>query len=118
MPRYLALDIHCAPCHRAAGGDPGRLRSAPRLAGFERHDDGEIFVKPFKGKGPLRLPPPPPFGHQQVGRAFPRGHRRPDGGWTWDLRCPEGHEKPVRHERIRAAFEAFPPGQDTWRIAL
>lgn len=118
MPRYLALDIHCNPCHRAAGGDPDRLRSAPRLARFMRDGDGVIFVEPFAGKGPWRPPFPPPFGHQPGGRAFPRGHQRPDGGWTWDLSCPGGHNKPIQHERIRAAFEAFPPGQDTWRIAL
>jgi hypothetical protein len=119
MPRYLFLDIHCEPCHRAAGGDSQRLRSAPRRARFSRHPDGgPISPEPFAGKGPWRPPHPPPWGHQPGGRAFPHGHRRPDGGWTWDLSCPEGHDKPVQNERIAAAFEAFPPGQDTWRIAI
>jgi hypothetical protein len=72
MPRYLFLDIHCAPCHRADGGDPDRLRFAPRLARFSRHPDGgPINLEPFKGKGPWRPPHPPPFGHQPGGRAFP-----------------------------------------------
>jgi hypothetical protein len=119
MPRNLFLDLHCGPCHRAAGGGPDRLRAAPRLARFERDPaSGRIFVRPFKGKGAWSPPHPPPFGHQPGGRAFPPGHRRPDGGWTWDLSCPEGHTKPVQHERIAAAFEVFPPGQDTWRIPL
>jgi hypothetical protein len=141
MPRLLYLHIHCDPCHRLAcqecvrelraegrldearaglaAGDPDRLRSAPRRARFAVDPaDGVMYVLPFKGKGPVRLPLPPPFGHQPVGRAFPRGHRRPDGGWTWDLTCPHGHPKPIQSWRIRAAFEAFPPGQDTWRIPL
>jgi hypothetical protein len=141
MPRLLFLDIHCDPCHRLAcgrcveelraegrleaamlalaAGEPDRLRAAPRLARFERDPEGgPVGVRPFKGKGAWRPPHPPPFGHQPGGRAFPRGHRRPDGGWTWDLRCPHGHTKTVRGERVRAEFEAFRPGQDTRRIAL
>lgn len=111
MPRSLFLDIHCAPCHQATGGAPDRLRDAPRLARFwHRLDTAEIGVEPFAAKGGRRLPAPPPFGHQEGGRAFPAGHRRPDGGWTWDLRCPKGHNKPIQHEKIRAAFGAFPTG--------
>jgi hypothetical protein len=119
MPRALFLDIHCDPCHRAAGGDPEWLRAAPRLARFSRDPaGGPVYAEPFKGKGPWRPPHPPPFGHQPGGRAFPRCHKRPDGGWTWDLSCPDGHYKPIQEGRIVAAFEAFPPGQDTWRISL
>jgi hypothetical protein len=118
MPRLLFLDIHCDPCHRAAGGGPDRLRSTPRRARFSRDPNGQICVEPFAAKGPWRPPHPPPFGHQPGGRAFPASHRRDDGGRTWDLSCPRGHDKPIRHERIVAAFEAFPPGLETWRIAL
>jgi hypothetical protein len=119
VARHLFLDIHCGPCHRALGGDPSQLRSAPRLARFWREaSGGPVGAEPFAAKGGRRLPAPPPFGHQEGGRAFPPGHRRPNGGWTWDLSCPNGHNKPIQHERVRAAFEAFPPGQDTWRIPL
>jgi hypothetical protein len=118
VPSYLLLDVYCDTCHRDAGGDPGQLRSAPRLARFERDmAGGPIAVRPFAGKGPWREPFPPRIGPQGR-RAFPPVHRRPDGGWTWQLRCPHGHYRPVQHERIRAAFEAFPPGRDTWRVPL
>lgn len=116
MRRYLFLDIHCAPCHRAAGGDPNRLRSAPRLARFWRDAaGGPVGVEPYSDKGPWRKP----YGlGPQPHRRYPASHRRPDGGCTWNLSCSEGHDKPIQHERILAAFEAFPPGEDTLRIAL
>jgi hypothetical protein len=142
MPRNLFLDVHCDPCHRLAcrqcveelraeghlqaalaalaAGDPERLRRSPRRERFEREPDGgQVYVRPFKGKGSQHGTPPPALSdHQGRYRANPHGHRRPDGGWTWDLSCPHGHTKPVRNERIRAEFEAFPPGQETRRIAL
>jgi hypothetical protein len=141
MPRALFLDVHCDPCHRlacrqcveelraegrlgharaqlAAGGDR-RLREAPRRARFWCHSDtGEVGVEAFAAQGTTDGPSPPPFGHQPGGRAFPHGHRRPDGGWTWDLSCSHGHPRHVQHERVIAAFKSFPPGQDTWRIPL
>jgi hypothetical protein len=108
VPRYLALDILCGPCERA--GDP----NPPRLARFIRRPDGEVYVEPFTPKGRQRYSVP--FGDNSD--VIPDAHRRPDRGYTWRLGCPQGHDKPIRHERIVAAFDNFPPGRDTWRIAL
>jgi hypothetical protein len=106
-PRALLLDIYCRPC-QAAGEDH-------RLARFWRDADGAVGAEPFSDKGPWRKP----YGlGPQPRRRWPANHKRPDGGQTWDLRCPKGHTKPIQHQRIVAAFEAFPPGLETWRIAL
>jgi hypothetical protein len=98
MPRYLALDIHCGPCER--DGDP----NPPRLARFARlADGGPVEVQPFTVNKQPVIP-------------YPR--QRPDGGVTWQLVCPQGHNRPVKHERVVAALDAFPPGTDSMRIAL
>jgi hypothetical protein len=113
MARTLWLDIDCGACERAGDPDP------PRLARFWRDSDGRVGVEPFTPKGPRPgREPPPALAGPQGHRAFPVVHRRPDGGETWQLDCPHGHHKPISHERVRAAFEAFPPGQDHRRIAL
>ena len=98
MPRYLVLDIHCGACER--DGDP----NPPRLARFVRDTiGGPIGFQPFTVDG------------QRVG---PYPHQRPDGGVTWQLVCPQGHNRPVQNERVAAALDAFPPGTDSIRIAL
>jgi hypothetical protein len=108
MRRFLFLDIYCRPCEQAGEDN--------RLARFWREArGGPVGAEPFSDKGPWR----PPYGlGPQPHRRFPASHQRPDGGTTWDLSCPKGHTKPIKHERIVAAFEAFPPGTDTLRRAL
>lgn len=108
MARALFLDIYCRPCEQAGEEN--------RLARFWREtEDGPVGSEPYSAKGPWRKP----YGlGPQPNRTWPARHRRPDGGWTYDLRCPMGHYKAIQHERIVAAFEAFLPGQETWRIAL
>jgi hypothetical protein len=50
---------------------------------------------------------------------LPTPHQRLDGGVTWQLpRCPYGHNRPVREERLVAAFERIPAGQDYTRVCL
>jgi hypothetical protein len=99
--QYLVLDIHCGPCQR--DGDP----NPPRLARFVRDvHGGPIQAQSFTYKG------------QPV---IPLQHQRPDGGVTWQTRCPRqpyGHNKPIQEWRIVAAFDAFPPGTDSVRIPL
>src|SRR5215218_6107908 len=95
--RHLVLEIICGTCQR--DGDP----NPPRLVRFERTSDGRVEVKPFTANRQKVIPYP---------------HRRPDGGWTWQLVCPQGHDRPVRHERVLAALDAFPPDQDSFRIPL
>jgi hypothetical protein len=104
--QHLFLDIHCAPCHQAAGGDPDQLRSAPRRARFWRDaSGGPVGAEPFSDKRPWRKP----YGlGPQPHRRFPASHQRPDGGCTWDLSCPKGHTKPIQHEHIVAAFHRTP----------
>lgn len=103
MPRYLVLDLHfldlhCGACER--GGDP----NPPRLARFVRNArGGPIGFQPFTVDG------------KQVG---PYPHQRPDGGVTWQLLCPQGHNKPMRHERIAAALDAIPAGKDSIRRSV
>jgi hypothetical protein len=104
MPRYLVLDIHCRPCHWATGGDPNQLQLVPRLARFVRDvRGGPIQAQSFTYKG------------QPV---IPLRRQRPDGGVTWQTRCPHGHDKPIQEWRIVAAFDAFPLGTDSVRIPL
>jgi hypothetical protein len=100
--RYLVLDIHCRSCRPEwRNGDPDL---PPRLARFARlAAGGPLEVKPFTVKG------------QQV---IPYPHQRPDGGVTWQLVCPQGHDKPIREDRIIAALDAVPPAKDSVRISL
>jgi hypothetical protein len=100
MAQYLVLDIHCQPCRPGwRDGDP---HPPPRLGRFVR-DAAGIRIQTFKHKGMQAI-----FARRQ----------RPDGGWTWQLSCPHGHNKPIRDERIAAAFDAFPPGTERMRVAL
>jgi hypothetical protein len=104
MSSYLVLDIYCRPCHWAAGGDPKQLQLAPRLARFVRDlRGGPIKAQSFTYKG------------QPV---IPYRRHRPDGGVTWQTHCPHGHDKPIQEPRIAAAFDAFPPGTESMRVAL
>jgi hypothetical protein len=108
MSGGLFLDIYCHPCEQV--GEDNRLARFWRAA-----EGGPVGAEPYSDKGPWREP----YGlGPQPNRRFPPNHRRPDGGLTWDLSCPRGHNKPIQHERLEAAFAAFPPGRDTWRIAL
>ena len=51
--------------------------------------------------------------------ALARFEQYPDGGATWQLpRCPHGHYRPVRHERLVAEFEHFPAGRNDVRVCL
>lgn len=101
MSPYLVLDIHCGPCQR--DGDP----NPPRLARFARlAEGGPIKAQTFTYKGQL---------------VAPLSRQRPDGGVTWQTRCPRqphGHNKPIQEWRIAAAFDAFPPGTESMRVAL
>jgi hypothetical protein len=104
MARHLTLDIHCKPCRRAV--DPDRPWLAPRLMQIERTTDGQVLVTRFTYEGE---------------RVIPNPHQRPDGGNTWQLRCPHGHNRPAKHERVLAALaamETFPAGQERPRIWL
>jgi hypothetical protein len=98
MPRDRWLDLHCAPCHRADGGDLERLHLAPRLARFALRADGAFGAKVTTRDGQLSMSRPP------------EPHVRPDGGITWYLRCPQGHFRQVQEERIIAALRTLPPG--------
>jgi hypothetical protein len=105
MAQYLVLDIHCQPCRPGwRDGDPN---PPPRLARFVRDvRGGPIQAQSFTYKG------------QPV---IPLRRQRPDGGVTWQTRCPRqpyGHNKPIQEWRIVAAFDAFPPGTDSVRIPL
>jgi hypothetical protein len=98
VPRYLVLDIHCGPCQR--DGDP----NPPRLARFVRDArGGPIKAQSFTYKGQPVIPLP---------------RQRPDGGVTWQTHCPQGHNKPIREDRIVDALDAFPPGTDSMRVWL
>jgi hypothetical protein len=112
MPR-LTLDIFCAPCERAGDPEPPRLARLVQV-------DGEVYAEPYTSKGPDPVHGPPPAFSTSQGRAraYPRFHRRPDGGSTWDLPCGQGHDKQIQEWRILAVFEAFPPGQTYLRISL
>jgi hypothetical protein len=109
-PRYPTLVVCCRDCEQA--GD----RNPPRLARFERHPDGTVELAPSganrairrAARGETKLYP----------WMLPAPHQRPDGGVTWRLRCPRGHDRPVRHERLVAAFEGLPSGQDYARLCL
>jgi hypothetical protein len=104
-PHYPTLIVCCLVCQQA--GDP----NPPTLARFEQHPDGK--VEPAA---------------QGVNRAMRRRlypwmlvtpHQRPDGGVTWKLpRCPHGHERPVRQERLVAEFGRIPAGQNDVRVCL
>jgi hypothetical protein len=97
----LLLDIHCLACYR------GDEHVPPRLVRFVQYDGEPINVRPVKRKGE---------------KVIPRPHERPDGGITWQLVCPRGHNRPLRNERIVAAFAAmavaFGGGDGNWRRML
>jgi hypothetical protein len=101
MAQRLVLDIHCRPCRPGwRDGDP---HPPPRLGRFVRDASGGIRIQTFTHKGM---------------QAISVRRQRPDGGMTWQLICPHGHNKPIRDERIAAAFDAFPPGTERMRVAL
>jgi len=94
----IVLDIHCRTCHDDGDKNP------PRFVRFVRDDAGTITPQPFKVGG-------------QAVTAYP--HRRPDGGITWQLQCPQGHNRPIRHERILEAFDTLKAlGKSDLRITL
>jgi hypothetical protein len=104
-PHYPTLIVCCLVCQQA--GDP----NPPVLARFERWPDGKVE------------PAPQGLNRAARRRLYPwmlaTQHQRPDGGVTWQLpRCPHGHYRPVRHERLAAAFEDFPAGQNDVRVCL
>jgi hypothetical protein len=105
-PHYPTLIVCCLVCQQQGHPNP------PALARFAQYPDGGIE----------------PQGHM-LNRAATRGtlypwmllvqHQRPDGGVTWRLpRCPQGHDRPIRHERRAAAFEDFPAGRNDVRVCL
>lgn len=110
-PHYPTLVVCCRDCQQAGYPNP------PVLARFEQYPDGTVE-------------PAPTSLHRAVRRAMrgetklypsmlPTPHQRPDGGVTWQLpRCPQGHDRPVRHERLAAVFEHFPAGQNDVRVCL
>ncbi len=101
MALDLMLDLHCAACERA--GDP----NPPRLVRFVRRAaDGAFGVKVATADGRQAMPRPP------------EPHVRPDGGITWHLRCPQGHHKPIRQERMIAALDALPPDAPAFRLSV
>lgn len=89
MTAYLVLDIHCRPC----GGE-----HPPRLVRFVRASGG----------GPIGVQPFTVDGHQVI----PYYWTRADGGRTWRLVCPHGHEQRVREEHVSAALDTVTPGED------
>jgi hypothetical protein len=122
MPRSLLLELRCRACRPDwRDGDPD---PPPRLARFER-------TAPGTPPPAFDLPPqelaavlavigrdhPKPFTAE--GRtAFPYPHLRPDGGVTWQTACAHGHNKPIQHERVGLALDAFPPGRASMRFAV
>jgi hypothetical protein len=105
-PRLPTLDVCCRVCQEA--GDP----NPPRLARFERRPDGKIDLGPSGNMNRAMRRRLYPW-------ILPCPHLRPDGGVTWQLPpCPYGHYRPVRHERLVAAFEGFAAGQDYARLCL
>jgi hypothetical protein len=105
-PHYPALIVCCLGCQQA--GDP----NPPALARFAQHPDGGIEPQPWSANHAQRRGVLYPW-------MMPVRHERPDGGATWRLpRCPYGHNRPVRHERLAAAFERIPAGQNDVRVCL
>jgi hypothetical protein len=109
---------------RAITDTLNQLQRAPWLARFERvppgtpppgfdlpRDDlaavlatiGRDHPKPFTAQGRT---------------SFPYPHVRPDGGVTWQTACSQGHDTPIRHERVAAELDAFPPGRGSMRVAF
>ncbi len=101
-PHYPTLAVCCQVCYQH--GDP----NPPVLARFALYPDGTVDLQPSRVPRAARRTLYPWM--------LPTEHRRPDGGVTWQLpRCPQGHNRPVRHERLVAAFEHYPAGQnDVW----
>jgi hypothetical protein len=89
----LIVDISCGHCERA--GDP----NPPRLVRFTRWSfDEDVYVD---SEQEWSTTDRSPSGRDWI----PGAHRRPDGGITWELRCPQGHYQPIRHDRFVSAVE-------------
>jgi hypothetical protein len=104
-PHYPTPIVCCRVCQQH--GDP----NPPVLARFAQYPDGKVEPEPSTVNRAARR------------RLYPwmiaTPHRRPDGGVTWQLpRCPQGHNRPVRDERLIAEFEHFPAGQTDHRVYL
>jgi hypothetical protein len=105
-PHYPTLIVCCLVCQQQ--GDP----NPPALARFAQYPDGGIEIEPSRLNRAVTRGPLYPW-------MLPVQHERPDGGVTWRLpRCPQGHNRPVRHERLVAEFERFPAGQNDVRVCL
>jgi hypothetical protein len=104
-PHYPTLIVCCRVCQQH--GDP----NPPVLARFAQYPDGGIEPEPSRLNRATR--------HRLHAWMMTTPHQRPDGGMTWQLpRCPQGHYRPVRHERLVAEFERFPAGQNDVRVCL
>jgi hypothetical protein len=104
-PHYPTLIVCCRDCEQA--GDP----NPPVLARFAQYPDGRIELQPYRANRAMR--------HTLYPWMLATQHQRPDGGVTWRLpRCPQGHNRPVREERLVAEFERFPAGQSDVRVCL
>jgi hypothetical protein len=104
-PHYPTLIVCCRDCQQA--GDP----NPPALARFAQHPDGKIEPEAYSFNRAVR-------GTLYMWMLLVR-HERPDGGVTWRLpRCPHGHDRPVRHERLVTEFERYPAGQNDVRVCL
>jgi hypothetical protein len=105
-PHYQTLIVCCRDCQLA--GDP----NPPALARFAQNPDGSIDLEASTLNRAVTRGPLYPW-------MLPVRHERSDGGVTWRLpRCPYGHNRPVRHERLVAAFEEFPAGRNDIRVCL
>ena len=104
-PHYPTLIVCCRVCQQH--GDP----NPPVLARFAQYPDGGIELAAHSANRAMRRTLYPWM------LATP--HKRPDGGVTWQMpRCPQGHNRPVRHERLVAEFEHFRTGQNDLRVCL
>jgi hypothetical protein len=81
------------------------------LARFAQYPDGGIEPQPYRMNRAMR--------RLLSSWTIAIQRQRPDGGATWQLpRCPQGHYRPVRHERLAGEFEHYPAGQNDVRVCL
>jgi hypothetical protein len=104
-PHYPTLIVCCLVCQQHADPNP------PVLGRFAQYPDGTVE------------PQPSTLNRAAHRRLYPwmiaTPHQRPDGGVTWQMpHCPQGHNRPVRQERLVAEFERIPAGQNDVRVCL